>query len=53
MKTVGDIMVTIQRIEAYVEQIDNREALADYELGDVKDLLNEYSELLLNMKVKE
>lgn len=53
MKTVADIMVTIQRIEACIEQIEDRKALADYELDDVKDLLGEYNDILLNLKVKD
>lgn len=53
MKTVADIMVTINSIRKYVERIDKQYVLEQTDLTSISELLEDYETILLNLKVKD
>lgn len=52
MKTVNDVMVTINNIRKYVERIDKQYVLEQTDLTSISELLEEYETVLLNLKVQ-
>jgi hypothetical protein len=50
--TLGDALTKVEQMDAIIKRIDDDLPLCDLDLEIVRELLDDYREILLNFKVK-